>query len=540
MRKMTTLLGLAVGAGALAAAVSPAAGANLCVNAPAGAPGAPCSPPPAPQGPFTTIQQAVDAAATTTESNDSIIVGPGTYNDPVNVSGQIGLTIRGPQFNVNATPGRPGAAEAVIGGAVAVGVTGGERFRIDGFTFSGAGVSIAGGTGAADTTGQVSNNIFTGGATALTFSGSSAPGTPYEIVRNRFDNQATAVNINNATEVDFRDNRIAGATTAGVDVTGGTAVRVFRNSILGHAAAGVRISSTGAAVTGNTITGVPASGSVGVDIAAGSTGTRVGANRFLANPVADIRAPDGTVVDATNNWFGQNAGPQGNDIVGTGVTASPFLTLQLGAAPTSIPSNASSAITARMVRGDGQTETGFPSTGVTFTTTLGTLTPPGVGLSGGVATTTLAANGATGTATVGIVLDSVRGLTTPVVFTPAPSAGAGGGGGTTAARVRLRLTVSAGRRARAGGRVVFAVRANRVIRGQRFTLQRARVVRVRGRTRIVFRNVAARTLNGRTARVTVRFPRAGRYALRVAYREGRTLRRSNAVGITVRPRVRNR
>ena len=519
MRKITTLLGLAAGVGALAAAASPAMADNICVNS-SGAPGQPCT------STAPSIQAAINAANLTLAPADTVFVGPGAYTEALSYTpgpGQTTLTLRGPNFNANPTSGVPANPAVLSGGFTA---TAAGPLRIDGFHFTGP-VVVNGGVGAPDTTGQVSNNVFEGAGT-LTFSGNSAPGIPYEIVRNRFDNNATGLTISGANLVDVRDNRSAGATTAAINVAGSTAgVRVFRNSLLGFTGAGVLVSGTGNSGTevfGNTLTGAPASASVGVDFAAGSSsGAVVRANRFIGNAVADIRAADATPINAANNWFSRNTGPLAGEVQGAGITATPFLTLQLTAAPTSIRSNQASTITARMVRGDGSVETDFPSSPIRFSTNLGALSAPETGISGGAATTQLTGNRQVGTATVSVIFDQVRGLSVPVQITPGPGARA----------LRLRLGVVSGRRARVGSRVVFSVRANRVVRRQRITLQQARVV---GRRTRAYRRKLVKTFSGRTTRATVRFTAAGRYRVRVTYRDGRTTRRSNVQTITVRRR----
>lgn len=543
MASKRVLLGLAVGAGAIAAGASPATAAIQCVGG--GPAGVPCA------ANYATIQEAVTAAAANAEP-DTIAVAPGNFAGPV-VASEANLIFRGSRFNVSA-PSRTGPETVITGG---LSVSGAAGVRVDGFTFSGAGIAISNAVGANNPAGngQVTNNIFDGGGVGLAIDASpSAAGTPFEVTRNVFQNQAEAgVRVTGTTELDIRDNALGRNPSAGVLLNGGnTNVRIFRNSVRPNALAGVVLAgspNTGTQVVGNTIAGLGAgSSSVGVriDAAGAGPGTRIAANRLIANPVGDVVAPDGVGVDATGNWWGQNAGPRPGDVIGNGINAGGHLRLAVTATPAEIAANGNSAVSVAMITPSGQPEPAFPPTVVLLSTSLGTLrdndTPPAqgpsiaTGLTAGAGAAVLSP-GAPGTATITARLDS-QSLATPVRVGPAAGGGGGGGGGNTAAALRLRLSVVAGRKARVRSRVVFGLRANRVVRRQRVQLQRAVRQRVRGRTRIVYRNVAVRTINGRTARITVRFSRAGRYALRAAYRDRGRLRRTNAVGITVRARLR--
>ncbi len=104
------------------------------------------------------IQAAIDAAS----DGDTILVGPGTYDENLTIDKQI--TLIGAQSGIDPTgDGGRGGAETVINGNIAVTV-GADNATIDGFTLNkGAGnVGISLETGATDIT--IQNNILNGGA----------------------------------------------------------------------------------------------------------------------------------------------------------------------------------------------------------------------------------------------------------------------------------------------------------------------------------------------------------------------------------------
>ncbi|WP_299399152.1 right-handed parallel beta-helix repeat-containing protein [Pelagibius sp.] len=104
------------------------------------------------------IQAAIDAAS----DGDTILVGPGTYDENLTIDKQI--TLIGAQSGIDPTGGGGrGGAETVINGNIAVTV-GADNATIDGFTLNkGAGnVGISLEAGATDIT--IQNNILNGGA----------------------------------------------------------------------------------------------------------------------------------------------------------------------------------------------------------------------------------------------------------------------------------------------------------------------------------------------------------------------------------------
>lgn len=111
-------------------------------------------------------------------------------------------------------------------------------------------------------------------------------------------------------------------------------------------------------------------------------------------------------LDATNNWWGCNAGPgnAGCDTVSGTVNVNPWLVLNVSASPTSIPSGGSSTITADLTKnsasqntaGSGHIPDGTP---IQFATDLGSLTITNTTLTNGLATTSLMATSNAGTVT---------------------------------------------------------------------------------------------------------------------------------------------
>ena len=129
-------------------------------------------------------------------------------------------------------------------------------------------------------------------------------------------------------------------------------------------------------------------------------------------------ATSGTL-DAVDNWWGCNAGPNTSgctsiiDTSGSSVNATPFLVLSATASPTSISSGSNSTITASLTQnsaGSNTTSQGMLPNGikVDFSTTSGTMSPATATTTNGTASSTLTAPTATATVTVTVAGQSVE------------------------------------------------------------------------------------------------------------------------------------
>lgn len=218
--------------------------------------------------------------------------------------------------------------------------------------------------------------------------------------------------------------------------TSGSTVFVF-GAVTGSAAItnNVFVNSAGSAVSihGGDITSDPANtgtftitsnrlnGNVrAVYVAAGALGTGGGVsaqfNEIVGNSAAGVENASSVLVDATNNWWGCNSGPNttGCDTTVGSVTADPWLTLSISANPATISPaglpNDSSAITASLTvdsngvdtSGSGHVPDGTP---VTFATTDGTLSSTSQTTVSGAAGVTLTATSVPGSASVSATVD---------------------------------------------------------------------------------------------------------------------------------------
>jgi hypothetical protein len=155
-------------------------------------------------------------------------------------------------------------------------------------------------------------------------------------------------------------------------------------------------------------------------------------NRIVDNATAQLDHVAGGPVDAENNWWGCNEGPNANaadcgTVTGT-ADFDPWVVLGLSAAPTSIQTGGqSSQITADLSRNsDGNSVPGLFAEGVpvTFATTLGTITSP-VATQASRAISTLTSGATAGTADITAGIDNET-QTTAVTITEPPASGGGG------------------------------------------------------------------------------------------------------------------
>jgi hypothetical protein len=205
-------------------------------------------------------------------------------------------------------------------------------------------------------------------------------------------------------------------------------------------------------IIGNTITG--RSEAIRVDNGMHAGVLDVHFNRIAANTVGitDNDTNLANSIDATNNWWGCNAGvgdPDCDTVTGAGsvrTDSDPNLVLGIGAAPGTIAvGGQTSAITAGLTKNsDGATPPGneFPdATPLAFATSLGSLAPAAAGTSGAQASSTLTSGASAGTANVSATLDN-ESVTAPVVITGATAQGGSQGGATGGSGTVLGQTVA--------------------------------------------------------------------------------------------------
>lgn len=171
-------------------------------------------------------------------------------------------------------------------------------------------------------------------------------------------------------------------------------VNVSRNTLrTSLAGTGVRIigNITAPKLTRNSISGF----NVGIAIqrtgSAAPTGASIQRNRIVGNTLRGVSNTSGVTADATENWWGCNAGPgnSGCDAATDAVT-SPNQVLRISAAPASIGRTGTSTVTADIGRDSAGTpqdvfDDGLP---LTFTPSGGTVSPATVPLAGQEAATT--------------------------------------------------------------------------------------------------------------------------------------------------------
>ncbi|MGV1049635.1 MAG: right-handed parallel beta-helix repeat-containing protein [Solirubrobacterales bacterium] len=426
-----------------------------------------------------TIQYAVGQAS----AGDTIEVGPGTYAAGATVNKA--LTLRGAQAGVDArTRSLAPSQESVIassGTAFTLPNTLAGAVTIDGFeiTPSGAnvsGVAMQGGSGHI-----VRNDIFAGiadGAAAkgifnaasfehnrvegskIGFESNTQPGNGTTIEANLFkgtsnwdvsfvqggtgvriaDNRRTGVGGNylllqKTTGAEVSGNVADGIDAPGLFVGGGTSeTEISGNEFVNltpepgiiFASLGSNGANQGAVVTGNTLVndsyGIYANGT---GILGGEF--EVHSNRIAGNTVGGIinGVGSGAPIDASDNWWGCNAGPttdastECDTIAGEGVIADPWLVLSAAATPSLLTGQSATVVAALGTDSDGLPAGPAPDgTPVGFATDLGSLSAASGALAGGSAATLL------GSATAGLahVLVSVdaQSLTVPVQFDSPP------------------------------------------------------------------------------------------------------------------------
>ena len=194
--------------------------------------------------------------------------------------------------------------------------------------------------------------------------------------------------------------------------------------------------------TGNVFHGnVAGDGGTGIYVEDGSAGGTVTGNRF--SPRLELGINSGRAIQAANNWWGCNAGIEHDGCVQNYdlpvENAEPHLVLSVSASPNPFPTTDGSTVTARLTSSDPDaTFTGGPGgTGLTLTTTQGSLDDAHPAFVDGVAQTALRASAA-GFPTVTAMLDNGSASTTVQAFVSAailPATGVSATGATLHATV---------------------------------------------------------------------------------------------------------
>jgi hypothetical protein len=149
-------------------------------------------------------------------------------------------------------------------------------------------------------------------------------------------------------------------------------------------------------------------------------------NRIVGNLAGGIAIIDGYsgVLDAENNWWGCNTGPDttGCDAVNINIDANPWLTLRLSAAPSSIFVGSHATLTADLTVNSNGADTsaagylldGMP---IAFSGTLGSVAPASAGTVGGKAQSRYTAGTIPGSASASAQLDNAL-VTAPLTLNP--------------------------------------------------------------------------------------------------------------------------
>jgi hypothetical protein len=273
------------------------------------------------------------------------------------------------------------------------------------------------------------NTIDAGGASGIavnarpTFGTAPLGGYEYvDIVDNAVSNVGAATLAislsNDTTDTDGSDARIQDADVNGNTLTGsgGTSTGIrFRGLI------------TGLEATGNQITGFGRGVRIATSAAAphGPAAATVRFNRLVDNVTTQLDDTAGASIDARDNWWGCNEGPNANvadcgSVTGGDIDFDPWLVLGISAAPSSIEvGGQNSTVSANLNFNSDEVSVGtvhpngFP---VAWQTDLGTIAPSSSPLAVGIATSTLTSGPIAGTANPAGTVDNET-VSVPVEFT---------------------------------------------------------------------------------------------------------------------------
>ncbi|ACZ39949.1 pectinesterase family protein [Sphaerobacter thermophilus] len=334
--------------------------------------------------PCATIQHAIDVA----ESGDTIHVGAGTYREDLTLpADKSGLTLSGAGVDRTSITGVAGNKSYTIT------LTSADT-TIEGFTIrrpAGVENSIAIAWGYQGSGSTVRNTVITGYPTGI-----------------------------------YVSSGVDGATITNNTISGNG------NGILLEARAdNVTIASNN--ITGNNVKSLEPEGGAGIRFLSEFTGSgnRIAFNRIAGNVDGmGINNQSTTVLDATNNWWGCNAGPgeDGCNTVAGPVNLDPWLTLTVTTDTAELESGEEATVTASLTTnsdGDDTSSDGTVPNGILVDFDVdpadaGTLDPANTSTAAGAATTTFTAEAA-GEATISATVDAQTVETSvTIVSTPTP------------------------------------------------------------------------------------------------------------------------
>src|SRR5581483_5528897 len=411
----------------------------------------------------TTINGAI--ALANPAGGDTINVAAGTYAELVVVNKPV--TINGANASVNPCTGTRGP-ESIVGTPTGAFPVTANNVTNNGFTIQGvegtaprnlgAGIHIPVVNGT-----QILNNIIQGNTIGIYPNGDSILIQNNSIRNNNVAGSASGNGIYSdagLTNSTVNANCFTNTPTAGFIAVAPSAAQTnlaFTNNTSTNSAALYIDNTTGLTITGNTITGGAFSAVRLFDINDGSGisavntnvnvtnnalvgndfGIRISAlalgsltascNRIVNNTTANIQNNSAVTIDARNNWFGVNTGPNtaGGGIVTGPVTFNPWLVLSLngpgtvfagGMASFTGDLNTNSAGLAAPCASGGVPNT----TPITFASTCGTMNPAATTTTGGAATSTLTAAPAPGSCNVSTTVDNQT-VTKPITTIPVPA-----------------------------------------------------------------------------------------------------------------------
>ncbi|MBA2693214.1 MAG: hypothetical protein H0U65_12105 [Rubrobacter sp.] len=285
------------------------------------------------------------------------------------------------------------------------------------------------------------NKFVDNGTASLNFAGAAGTQSNLAITNNEADNSLVFFNT---TDLDVSGNLVGDSTGSGILLGGGNnRVVIQDNSITGAVGTGVNISNfvgspnTEVAVLGNTVVGNARGVGVGSDGYTTGTPLQVNFNRLFSNTseadgAIGVRNESAATVNAENNWWGCNEGPNNDgcdgalNIGGGGLNFNPHLIMDITANPTTVQTGGQSNIESSFDQNSANQNVadGFPDgTPVNFAATLlGTVTPQTDETENAVAETTFKAGNQAGNANVSASLDAETVSTTVKITAP------GGGG----------------------------------------------------------------------------------------------------------------
>ena len=185
--------------------------------------------------------------------------------------------------------------------------------------------------------------------------------------------------------------------------TGGQGILTLNGVAITDAPTGVWVDDNGddssypyvkAALIGSSVTG----GGTAIEVDGSTASITANFNNITGNTDGAVNTSSAPI-DATNNWWGCNAGPGGSgcDTASSGVTTTPYLVVSLSASPQHIAPSGTSTLTANLVHNSAGTDTSGSGrvpdgTPISFSTDRGTLSACATSTTSGSATCTLTAS----------------------------------------------------------------------------------------------------------------------------------------------------